>query len=78
MEAARAVKEEGRDNDLLERLRGDSRFEAVRNDLDSLMDPARFIGRAPQQVAEFLSREIDPVLSASAAAIGRAAEEVNV
>ncbi len=59
-EAARVVKQLGQPNDLLHRIRNDSAFAGV--DLDSLTDPAQFIGRAPEQVDEFLAEVIDPVL----------------
>lgn len=51
LEAARQVKQEGRPNDLIERLRKDCAFEKI--DLSAVLDPARFVGRAPQQVEEF-------------------------
>ncbi len=57
--AAAAVKQEGGPNDLIERLRTDEAFAAV--DLDSALDPARFIGRAPQQVDEFIAEVVNPV-----------------
>jgi adenylosuccinate lyase len=58
-EAAREVKEQGGENDLLARLRGDAAFHAV--DLDSSLDPARFVGRAPQQVEEFICEIVEPI-----------------
>jgi len=62
MEAGRLVKEKGKDNDLLERIRKDKRFTAVHKDLDKMMDPSNFVGRAPKQVDEFVKEELDPVL----------------
>lgn len=50
--AAAEVKQHGRDNDLLERLAGDPDFQDV--DLAALTDPASLIGRAPDQVTEFV------------------------
>ncbi|HEY7330800.1 MAG TPA: adenylosuccinate lyase [Gemmataceae bacterium] len=46
-------------NDLLDRLKGDTLLTGV--DFDAILDPKRFIGRAPQQVDEFLAEEIEPV-----------------
>jgi adenylosuccinate lyase len=46
-------------NSLLDRLRGDPLFAHVR--LDDALDPTRFIGRAPEQVDEFLAEEVAPV-----------------
>jgi adenylosuccinate lyase len=62
MAAARRVKEEGADNDLLERLKSDPAFALIRAEFDSLLDPATFVGRAPQQVEEFLAEAIRPIL----------------
>ena len=62
MAAGQLVKLEGKDNDLMERIRKDERFAAVKNDLDKMMHPKNFVGRAPQQVEEFISEEIDPIL----------------
>ena len=52
--AAAAVKQEGKPNDLLDRLRGEPAFAGV--DLNAALDPASFVGRAPQQVDAFISR----------------------
>jgi adenylosuccinate lyase len=62
-EAARRVREEGAENDLLERLAGDRRFAPVAALLPGLRDPDRFIGRAAEQVDEFLEGELDPELA---------------
>lgn len=62
MEAGRRVKEEGQKNDLLERIAADALFDAVHDSLDTLLDPRLFVGRAPEQVSEFLEDCIDPVL----------------
>ncbi|MFO0962403.1 MAG: adenylosuccinate lyase [Phycisphaerales bacterium] len=58
-EAAHAVKSQGRPNDLLQRLRGEPIF--ARLDLDRVMDPAAFVGRAPEQVDRFLRDIVAPV-----------------
>jgi len=77
MAAGRRVKEEGEDNDLLQRLAGDPLFAADRDSLGDIVDPAQFIGRAPQQVATFLTEHVDPVLASSRPG-SAAAEDVNV
>jgi len=66
MAAGRRVKEEGLDNDLLERIVRDPAFGLSRSDLDGLLDVRAFIGRAPEQVAEFVAGYIDPLLSRAA------------
>jgi adenylosuccinate lyase len=70
MEASRRVKEDGAANGLLELIRQDPAFAAVHGQLDQLLDPARFIGRCPQQVEAFLRTDIDPLLARWAAATG--------
>lgn len=62
IEAGRLVKQEGKENDLISRIKADARFAAVKNELDSVLDPVNFVGRAPQQVVEFVREEIDPIL----------------
>ena len=66
---ARAVTErmlaEGADNDFLERVAGDPAIPLDRVQLEALLDPRRFVGRAPQQVREFLAEHVAPVLAAA-------------
>ena len=61
-QAGVVVKQEGRDNDLISRIRADPYFAPVVPELEALMDPGTFVGRAPQQVDEFLQEEVSPVL----------------
>ena len=62
MEAGVVVKGEGKPNDLLERIASDDLFKPVHAKLDQLMEPSQFVGRAPEQVDEFIADEIDPIL----------------
>jgi len=62
MAAARRMKEEGADADLLERIGGDAAFGLGPEELEALVDPTRFVGRAPQQVARMLNDEVAPAL----------------
>ena len=64
MAAADAMKE-GKDCDLLARLGSDPAFPLSREEIDALLDPQAFIGRAPEQVDAFL-QEIQPLLSGAA------------
>ncbi|NQU74989.1 MAG: adenylosuccinate lyase [Planctomycetes bacterium] len=57
--AAAEVKSAGKGNDLLDRLKGDDAFAAV--DFRSVLDPAGLVGRAPQQVDEFIATHVEPV-----------------
>jgi adenylosuccinate lyase len=58
-EAARQVKELGRPNDLLERLKADPAFKGVA--LDQVLDPQRYIGRSAQQVERFVETVVQPI-----------------
>ena len=62
--AAQVVKAEGGDNDLIARLKADPAFAAVADTIDQRLDPKNFVGRAPQQVAEFLKEDVEPALAA--------------
>lgn len=61
-EAAECVKSKGEDNDLVQRIKKSVYFAPIHDQLDSLLDPSTFIGRAPQQVVEFLEEEVYPAL----------------
>ncbi len=67
----------GADNDLLEQLAGDPAFAAVDRDrLRAELDPRRYVGRAPEQVTEFLTEYLDPLVARARplAAVAEAAE----
>ena len=61
-QAARIVKEEGGENDLIERIRNEPYFAPIVQRLDELLDPSSFTGRAPQQVDSFLAKWVKPAL----------------
>lgn len=62
MEAARRIKEEGSTNDLLEQVAQDPSFSKIKSKLKEISDPVRLVGRAPQQVEEFISEVVTPLL----------------
>jgi adenylosuccinate lyase len=64
MAAAQAVKE-GKPNDLMARMADDPAFAAVIEDLPTLLAPMRFVGRAPQQVEDYLTTMVYPLLQQS-------------
>lgn len=70
MEAARQIKEFGRENDLLVRIKADPAFALIAGDIDSIVDPVAFIGRAPEQVEEFVARDIRPLLAGAETGVG--------
>merc|ERR1719215_1861851 len=59
-QAARQVKEFGKENDLIERIKANKYFEPVVAQLETLLNPKTFVGRAPQQVTKFLEKEVNP------------------
>jgi adenylosuccinate lyase len=70
--AAKVVKERGGRNDLIERLSGDPAFAKV--DLQSLLEQRAFVGRAPEQVDEFITAVVEPIRRKHADAAARDAE----
>lgn len=72
--AAAQVKEEGKPNDLIERVVNDSSFGLTHADIDGVLVPEHFTGRSAQQVSEFLQDVIAPVLQAHPEATGLQAE----
>jgi adenylosuccinate lyase len=75
-EAARQVKELGRDNDLIERLSGDPAFSKIR--LDDVLNSAKYVGRAPEQVDAFINDFVEPIRRKYADTLGRDAEALRV
>jgi adenylosuccinate lyase len=75
--AARALKDGASHNDLLDRIAADDAFDMDREELERAMDPSRFVGRAPEQVDEFLDEVVEPLL-AHASADEPTREEVRV
>ncbi|CAG2057225.1 unnamed protein product [Timema podura] len=70
-EAGARVKQEGLDNDLIERIKRTSYFSPILPQLDDLLDPATFVGRAPEQVTEFLQEEVYPILDQYKGRVGK-------
>ncbi len=62
MEAGRQVKAEGMENDLLERIAADETFGVTLDELKDILDPAKYVGRSPEQVTEFLTECVNPIL----------------
>jgi len=76
VEAAKMVKEHGRSNDLMDRLKADSAFANV--DLTSALDAPRFVGRAPEQVDSFIAEIIEPIRQRYSSELNRSADELRV
>lgn len=62
MEASQRVKGEGLNNDLIDRIIADGGFGLTENEIRDIIDPNKFIGRAPSQVEEFIEEYINPIL----------------
>ena len=70
MEAGKTVKVEGKENNLIELIKGDEMFRPVWHKLDKVLDAKNFIGRAPTQTVEFIQNEIEPILHKHANLLG--------
>ena len=77
MEAGKQVKQEGKENNLLELIAADETFGLSLEELEASMEPSRYVGRAPLQVEQFLSQVIAPVLEKNRDELGVKAE-INV
>ena len=74
MAAARNVKEEGLENDLIDRICADPAFGLDREELDALMSPELFTGRSASQVVEFVEGLVRPVLEENREILGERAQ----
>lgn len=63
MAAAKNVKEEGLENDLLTRIARDERFGLSTEELAETLSPMDYVGRAPEQVVAFINTQVDPLLA---------------
>ena len=77
MEAGRNVKEKGLENNLLELIAADPAFNLSLEDLKKTMDPAKYVGRAKEQVEAYLKNVIHPLLKGNEDELGMKAE-INV
>ena len=62
MAAGKVIKEQGGENDLLERIAGDPMFGVTLEELREILKPEKYVGRAPEQTREFLDEVLGPVL----------------
>lgn len=77
MDAAKRVKEEGLNNDLLERIIADPNFKMTREEILQIVNPIKFVGRAPGQVKDFLEDVVKPILKDNEKYLGQTVE-INV
>ena len=77
MEASKMVKQFGKENDLIERIKKDDAFAAINDKIDKILDPKNFIGRAKEQTIEFIDEVINPILQENKDCLGQSGQ-VNV
>ena len=77
-EAGRNVKDLGLPNNLIDLIAEDPAFGMSREELTAHLEPSRYIGRCPQQVEEFLSADVEPVLEKYAGALAGRETELKV
>jgi len=77
MAAAKRVKEEGLNNDLIERIIADPIFKMTREEILHIVNPIKFVGRAPGQVKDFLENVVNPILKDNQQYLGEKVE-INV
>lgn len=63
MAASKVVKEEGGENDLLERIANDKSFGVTLEELEAILQPSKYVGRAPQQTTDFLNEVVYPAIA---------------
>ena len=71
MQAGKNVKENGKENNLIELIKADKMFAPVHGKLDEIHDASKFTGRAPSQTVEFIENEVDPILKSNSAVLGQ-------
>jgi adenylosuccinate lyase len=74
MEASKKVKEEGKENDLIERILNDDSLKLDKSKLKEVLDPKNFIGFAPVQTEEFIKNEVQPIIDQNKDLIGLEAD----
>ena len=70
MEAARLVKEEGKANDLLDRIARDPSFGMSKEEIEAIMKPENFIGMAPEQTRDYIMNSVNPILDKNRSILG--------
>ena len=77
MAAGAVVKVEGGQNDLVDRIAADPAFMTTKEEILAILKPANFVGRAPQQTADFLKETVAPILEKEKDLLG-VSVEINV
>ena len=74
MEACKNVKVEGKENNLLELIAADKEFGLSKEELENMLDPAKYIGRSDKQVEEYIDNVINPLLEVNKELLGISAD----
>ncbi|MDR0455002.1 MAG: adenylosuccinate lyase [Deferribacteraceae bacterium] len=74
MEAGKRVKQEGLENNMMELMADDNKIPLNKEQILTLLNPKNYVGRAPEQTAEFISEYIDPILQKYKDVLGKSAE----
>ena len=74
MAAAKVVKEEGKDNDLIDRIVADPAFQLTREEIQAVLTPIHFVGRSVHQVEEFIAGYVQPIRDANADVLNEKAQ----
>ena len=77
MQAGATVKKEGKENNLVDLIAADPAFGMTKEEIEAILEPKNFVGRAPEQTEEFITEVVKPVLDANKDILGMAAE-INV
>ncbi len=77
MQAGATVKKEGKDNNLVDLIAADPAFGMTKEEIEAILEPKNFVGRAPEQTEEFITEVVKPVLDANKDVLGMTAE-INV
>ena len=67
--AGKRVKEEGLDNDMIERICADPTLDITLDEIKSILIPSKYIGRCVEQVERFLANDVDPYLAGMDSAV---------
>ena len=74
MQAGTTVKKEGKENNLVDLIAADPAFGMTKEEIEAILEPKNFVGRAPEQTEEFITEVVKPVLDANKDILGMTAE----
>lgn len=78
LDAGHAVKDEGKPNDLIERIAADPAFGMSEEQLRAGLEPSRYVGRSAEQVREYLADEVRPTVEKNKARLPKKESELKV